>query len=321
MKRIVAFSAGKRGGNSEIFAKEALLAAERKGVEVELIRLFDCELEACLGCDPQPCMSKGPSVCPLKDDGEWLVEKFLNSDGYLLSAPVWSLSPNATVTVFRDRVFGPKMDTAAGEFFGGNPEWIDGRIKARPGALISVGGARTEHWTSLGLPTLYTTTFSAQTNVVDHMNVTEVSGKGMAVTREDLLQKARNMGENLAYAVLNSNDERWMTDNRWLGEDTATACPGCHLDLVLFKPGTKKVTCAVCGRNGEISVLEGEIVISFPEGDKDDRLTPEGKVTHIKEIIQVDRERYSPNIEMIREKMKFYNELNYMIQKPPSKTK
>ena len=36
------------------------------------------------------------------------------------------------------------------------PDWAKGRVKQRPGALISVGGALSESWTSLGLATLYT---------------------------------------------------------------------------------------------------------------------------------------------------------------------
>lgn len=160
-KTITAFTCGRRGGNCEIFVKEALLAISKMGIKCELIRLNECNLQPCKDCTRGPCYVKGPGACIHRDDGEWLAEKFLDSDGYLLAAPVWSLSPAGIVTVFRDRIFGPKMDMAAWEM-DGTPDWARGRVKQRPGALISVGGALTEHWTSLGMATLYTTTFSAQ---------------------------------------------------------------------------------------------------------------------------------------------------------------
>ena len=108
---------------------------------------------------------------PAKNLLQRLVEKFLDSDGYIIAAPVFSLTPSSLLVTFRDRVFGPKMDVASAELGMPEPEFVKGRYKARPGGLISVGGALTEHWTSLGIPTLYTTTFSAQTEIVDHMNV------------------------------------------------------------------------------------------------------------------------------------------------------
>ena len=48
--KLTAFTAGRPGGNSEIYAKAALMAAEAKGVEVELIRLTDCDLHNCRDC-------------------------------------------------------------------------------------------------------------------------------------------------------------------------------------------------------------------------------------------------------------------------------
>ena len=114
-KKVVAFTAGRRGGNCEIYVKIALEQIEQMGIECELIRLHECDLRPCKDCLRGPCYVKGPSACILKDDGPWLAEKFLDSDGYLLAAPVWSLSPCGIVTDFRDRVFGPKMDQAGWE--------------------------------------------------------------------------------------------------------------------------------------------------------------------------------------------------------------
>lgn len=314
-KRIVAYSAGRKNGNTETYLKAALMAAEKMGVEVELIRLNECDLKPCKACAVQMCAFKGPEVCPLHDDAAWLIEKFLDSDGYLLGAPVWALSPTGVVSVFRDRVFGPKMDSATYDIFGGEPPWVKGRVKSRPGALISVGGAVTENWTSLGLATQFTTTFSAQTVVVDHMNVTQVADMGAAALREDYLERAAELGEHLAYAVLHMDEET----PKWMGDPMPTACPGCHQNLMIMHPGTNQCECAICGRFGTVTMENGGIQFHMKEEDPNDRLTAEGKRTHAKEIFWVKENLYEPHKDEIEEKWSIYKAYGANLQTPPSR--
>ena len=316
-KKIVAFTCGRRGGNTEIFIKTALTAASRMGIQCELIRLNECNLIPCKDCLRGPCYAKGPGACILKDDGEWLAQKFLESDGYLLGAPVWSLSPAGIVTVFRDRIFGPKMDLAAWEMNGGSPEWANGRKLQRPGALISVGGALTEHWTSLGLATLYTTTFSAQTNVVDHMNVSQVADLGEALMRKDYMLRARYLGQNLGHAVLNPQID-WV--HKFLGDTHGEACPGCHTSLVIAKPGRNYVECAICGRKGNVSMADGTLSYTWPD-DPQDRLTMQGKYDHMREIARHTEDIYQPHADEIQEDLKKWRQLEDFTVTPPSKKK
>ncbi len=312
-KKIVAFCAGRKNGNTELFMKLALKEAEKMGIEVELIRLNECNLQPCKACPNMPCMAKGAKGCILKDDGEWLMDKFLESDGYLLGAPVWSLSPCGVVTDFRDRIFGPKMDVAGWALNGGTPEWVKGRDQHRPGALISVGGALTENWTSLGLATLYTTTFSAQINVVDHMNVHEVADMGEALTRQDYVLRAKYLGQNLAYAVLHPEID-WT--KQYLGETKEEeACPGCHNSLLIAKPGRTYVECAVCGRKGNITMGEDGMRFEWPE-DHGDRLTVLGKFQHMREITYHTEAIYGPLKPAIEEEFNQLKSENEFLVRP-----
>ena len=130
-KKVVAFTAGRRGGNCEIYVKIALKELTKMGIECEMIRLHECDLPSVSGLPQRSVLTKGPSACVIKDDGPWLAEKFLDSDGYLLAAPVWSLSPCGVVTDFRDRVFGPKMDMSQWEAHG-IPDGPERPCKATP---------------------------------------------------------------------------------------------------------------------------------------------------------------------------------------------
>lgn len=315
-KKIVAFSAGRRHGNTEMYIKTALKEANQMGVETELIRLHDCDLRPCKACPNMPCIPHGAGGCIIKDDGAWLMEKFLESDGYILGAPVWSLSPCGVVTDFRDRIFGPKMDVAMWAQMGGSPEWVHGRDMHRPGALISVGGALTENWTSLGLATLYTTTFSAQTNVIDHLNIHAVADPGEAFTREDYLLRARYLGQNLAYAVLHPEVD-WT--KKFLGETPEEeACPGCHNSLIIAKPGTSHVECAICGRKGTLSLDNGKIRYEWPQ-DNGDRLTVLGKFKHCREIEYHAKAIFAPLKDSVQEEYKSLKAFEDFVVTPPSK--
>ncbi len=319
MAKVVAFSAGRRNGNTEIYIKTALMEIEKMGIEVELIRLHECDIRPCKSCPRGICFVKGPEGCIIKDDVPWLWKKYMESDGYILGAPVWSLSPCGVVTDFRDRLFGPKMDLAGWELHGGVPEYAkEYGKKYRPGALISVGGALSKHWTSLGMATLFTTTFSTQTNVVDTLDVYQVADEAEALTRKDYLLKAQYLGQNLAHAVLNPQID-W--EKRYLGNDNGeNACPGCHQNLMIANPGRDYVECAICGRKGYISLdAEGKIRYTWPE-DPQDRLTMMGKFDHLREIAYHSQVIYEPLKESIQEEYQRYKDYNACIVKPEKKT-
>ena len=314
MPKVTAFTCGARFGNSEIFAKVALQALQRMGIETELIRLNDCDLRPCIGCPNKLC-SKGPEHCIHKDDGGWLTYKFFESDGYLISAPVWSLAPTSIVSVFRDRVFGYKADIAGWERRG-VPKWAEGMKKQRPGALISVGGALTRHWTSLSMATLYTTAFSTQTNIVDQMDVWGVSAHGEAVQHPDLMLRAKYLGENLGHALLNPQID-WT--GKFLGDDDGEACPSCHLSLLLARPGNDYVECAVCGRRGKVDLVDGKLSYTWPE-DKQNRLTMMGKFDHMREIERHGMLRH-PYTEAEQAELDALKQWNDCVLTPPSRQK
>ena len=112
-KKITAFCAGKRNGNTETYIKIALEAAKQSGCEVELIRFCDVDLRPCKSCSVMPCMVKGPAGCIIKDDAEWILEKYLECDGIIIGSPVWALGPAGVISDFRDRIFGSDDSKAA----------------------------------------------------------------------------------------------------------------------------------------------------------------------------------------------------------------
>ena len=288
------------------------MAAEEKGVAVELIRLRDMELMPCSACDGFCPARIDPKKCIHKDDGPFLIEKFLDSDGVIIGAPVYSITPPSLFFTLRDRVFGPKMDVGLVNL-GREPEFAKGRFRERPGALISVGGARTEHWTSLGMCNLYTATFSAQIKIVDMMNVTRVAHTGAAAMRDDYLERARNLGQNVANAMLTGNFSYSKNAPQGL-------CPSCHLNDISWKPGEQSVECLVCGIKGNIVIKDGKVSVEWlPDVDAQNRLTVEGKITHLTEIEDEKKYYYGPIQDEALSRLEKFKAYKSCILKSPTK--
>lgn len=99
--RVVGISGSpRRGGNTDTIVWEALSAAEKAGVEVELISLADYQLQPCNGC--QTCFDTGS--CVIEDDVEKLYQKIVNADGLILGSPSYFQGITAQMKIFIDRI-------------------------------------------------------------------------------------------------------------------------------------------------------------------------------------------------------------------------
>lgn len=314
--KLVAFTAGRRNGNTEIYVKEALMAAEEKGVKVQLYRLTEYNIHNCSSCSTTAFCQADTDMekCIYKDDALFLAEAFLESDGIIFAAPAYSLTANSLFFAFRDRVFGPRMDIAGPMLGMPSPEFIKGRYKHRPTGLISVGGCLHENWTGFSLASLFTAVIPPQNEVVDHINVYGIAEMNAAATNEQWIAKARKLGENVADAMLSG-------DNSWRGGDRGS-CPVCHLNYVEIIPGTDDIMCPVCGIYGKLAVQDGVTTLVWPdtpECRKENRFTVEGKVFHLNDIKKC-MDEFGSLREQAKQQAQKYRDYTSCIVKPPSKS-
>lgn len=86
---ILGVVAGPEGGTSELLARKALEEATRDGsYEGFLVNVLDLKIDCCTGCLLCKVNARyrgGIDECVLKDDDHWLIEKFLDSAGVILS--------------------------------------------------------------------------------------------------------------------------------------------------------------------------------------------------------------------------------------------
>ncbi len=283
--RVLGLSAGNAGGSAEILLEIALEAAEVEGAEVALMRLDDVDL---------PLVPVGPGQRAGADDGPWLWDQLMESQGLLVSTPIYSRTVTGKLKLVADRLSGPAADVAFAESYrrlleaGEAPPVAfpyDERVfRARVAGLIAVGGALTTNWKPLALPLLHQMTFSAHIAVADQMLA---GGAGMprsVVLDDTALDAARRVGRSVGSQLGLPFDEV-----EYHGEPGL--CPVCHLSMIVVDGG--QVECATCGAGGRLAVENGAAVVRFddPAGLERSVVTMAEKRAHFAEVMKTAAEQ------------------------------
>lgn len=285
--KLLGLSCGRKMQNTEILVKEAMMGAEESGADVGMIRLLDLDIKPRSGCTlcVQSLRQGGPGKCSIKDDLHFVDEQLMACDGLILGAPVYVLGTPGLLKVICDR-FGPshdyafRMEAKKIRDTKGKGKGPDERsFKERVGGLISIGGAVTPNWLSLGLPMMNLFTFPSHIKVVDQMQILGVGRTGHVVLNDEAMSRAGRLGRHVAEAMGKPNKEV-----KWMGDEEGT-CPVCHSNL-LTVPRKNPVECAICGIRGELRLEGDEITVAFSEDEqRRARLTIAGKLEHFHEIV------------------------------------
>lgn len=287
--KALGISFGRKMHNSEIMVKQVLKQMEKRGFETNFIRAHDLDIKPCTGCTAcvGSLLSGRNGACVLKDDLHILDEAILEADAVVVCAPVYVIAPCGLFKDVCDRM-GPSHDLAfrvAARQIGeekGLPEaqLVDKRaFKPRAAAILSIGGARTKHWTSLGLPQLYEITMSSGMHVVDAYNGYAAMDYEHIVGNEEAMARLTKMGDNLVDALTTEGGL-----DKWYGDEEGV-CPVCHSDLLTILHDGNKVECPICGIQGTLTMEDGQFRATFTEAEKKrSRLHIGGKEEHHVEI-------------------------------------
>lgn len=292
MAKVVAFSFGRKMSNTEVMLKEVLKKCQEAGHEIQFIRPDDLDIKPCTGCCG--CVvgiltGRTNGTCIHKDDFHIVEEAYYSADAIIVGSPVYETSPSGTFKTFCDRL-GPSHDIAflteakKDRLASGDPNVLlpdEIVFKPRVGALVGVGGARTENWTIFTVPIMYESMMSAGVDVIDThtyfgaMNVQHVLGVPEQMERMD------KMAQNIIDALAAETEEE---RTKWRGE-TDGACPVCHQSMFRVHEGSNLVECAICGINGTVGLVDGKITYRFSKEEQmRSRLKYAGKLEHRNEI-------------------------------------
>lgn len=287
--KIFGITAGRKMGNTEVLLREAFMAAEELGAEVEMVNLHDMKILACSGCEA--CTIKvtrgGAPECVFhgKDDMDLIMEKLFQADGVIVSVPSFVMQPQGIYKVFIDRWLPYEVALL-----------LEAKVIEKPpqrvAGLITAGGS-TQNWMSLTLPALQMSMFMQSIKVVDQMMATRVARPGHVVLKPEFLERARQLGRNVVKAIQTPYD-----DVKWLGDPTEGWCQVCHSNLLMQgKPhwdGTSfEVECAMCGAGGSIQIVDGKAVfVVASNGLEHCRIFSEGRTNHFYEIMETQKQAF-----------------------------
>jgi multimeric flavodoxin WrbA/uncharacterized Zn finger protein (UPF0148 family) len=297
--KLLGVTCGRKMGNSEILAKEALMGAEEvEGVGVELLRLHDLTIKPCTGCEScvRDVINGGTGECVIKDDGmPFLIERFSECDAIIYSYPVYYLSPPGVLRSVNDRMVGYNYKAAR-----------DG-TKRRVGGLIAVGGT---DWVTLGLPLLLTNLQSSQVEVVDHLQAVFSARPGQVLLDDKAVARARALGRHVAEAWFKKDGEA-----KFMGDEPGH-CPVCHTSVLLV-PKNGPVECAICGSRGTLKVEGDAYRVAFYEEDiKKSRWYQKGFSEHLGVVHKV-HEKAEQGKDVIKSKLSKYKSYDPIIKTPP----
>lgn len=309
--KVMGITAGRKNGNSEILLKESLLYCQESGAEVTMINLRDYKILDCTGCTS--CargMAQGKNVgCVFddKDDKKKIMDVLLQQDGVIYSVPTYDLMASALYLRFAQRSLS--YETAFLEKIGAIEH------KDRVSALISVGGS-TRSWQSMALETLQATMFTTDMKVIDMMLATRVPAPGQCLLNDNMMARARKIGENIMKSIATPPEER-----KWLGDPDMGWCPNCHSNALIL--GEEQwdglhfpVECQVCGAGGTLEKTEDNKwkFIIQEDGLSRDRTTVEGRGKHLDEIKHTEVLGFyknPENIAVVKSKIEKYKNLKF----------
>ncbi|HHV12372.1 MAG TPA: flavodoxin family protein [Clostridiales bacterium] len=314
--KILGLSFGKKMGNTDILVKNALFGAREAAPEAEIrfINTNRLKIDRCTGCGA--CSTSlergGDNDCIVKDDMQMVENAIREADCIIVGAPVYVLQPVGQFKNLVDR-FSCRHDVSAinwvldkrraGQAPGDPDAFPQERLKKRYVSYISVGGATTLNWVSMGTATLHLFGFPAMMKVIGNYDAHHMGTTGNPLLDDELIANTYEMGRQTA-AAYGKEDK----DIEWFGPEGT--CPVCHQNLLMMN-GTTTVECPICGIEGKLSVEGEQVKVEFSEKQQARaRGTFEGLREHTVEIqsfgsicgpkIMANKERLEKELEKFR---------------------
>ncbi|HBF7898681.1 flavodoxin family protein [Clostridioides difficile] len=256
--KILGISFGTKNGNNDTMCKVALKGAKEAGAEVEFIQMSSINIKHCTGCCAcvKTLLSGKGSMCVLKDDFEWLLDKMKDADGIVVSDPIFEEGASGLFHTIMDR-FGPRADRGNNIIGTKVAEAIGGKIpdlRMLNDKVISFMGIGGSDWGTRVQCEHAMLALIPMWKVIDNAWFPWAKELVMDDTR---LVQVHQIGLNIVKAAKDFEKASYQ------GEEGV--CPHCHNRLFYLEPGTKKAICALCGIVGELDTISGKTIFSFPE--------------------------------------------------------
>jgi hypothetical protein len=251
------------------------------------VRLLDLDIGYCTGCNA--CVEgllsgKGKGECVIKDDFQWLSEQMLQSDGVIVSIPIFEKTVPGYFKTLCDRG-GPGMDAALrmkamelGEKNNRSPEKMpDPRtFKKRLVSFIAHGGS---DWNQTVMPVMMHFAIPLNMEIIDQILIPWNRQK---LLDPKVVDRLRESGGHM-FRSLNNRHEK----ANYIGLDGH--CPICHNNVFRLGKKATETCCGLCGVTGTLEVdHRGNVKVAFkPEVLKKSHVLMAGKLKHLQDLREI----------------------------------
>ena len=283
--KILAVTAGRKNGNTELMARAALQVCEEEfGAEAAWVNLHDHVINPCCGCEscvttlyekrerPKCVRATG------RDDMELIMKEWEAADGIIIAVPSYFQQEPGIMKVFCDRFICYEYGNMV------NVGVLDKVPEKRVG-IMCVGGSA-ETWQNLTCDQIHAQLTCQDVKVVDKYIFTRAASSGHVLAFEEKMERVRQLGRNVAAACQTPYDEV-----KFMASDYKYFCPVCHSNLIAKAyphwDGTAyKYECAVCETGGDLVFGEdGELEFQVAEnGTVHCRAEAKTRANHLQEI-------------------------------------
>ena len=245
MKALAIVSSPRKGGNSELAAKE-ILSQLPASWEKEMIRLNELNIKLCSAC--YACIPEDKK-CKLDDDLQFLLEHVKSADKIIITCPVYFFGTHTMIKVASDRLLSilnnyndfANKDCVIASFYG-REKW-DGAAKEN---LII---------------------FARQL----HLNLVDMASLLATIPGESVEGENLKVMQRLAKSLVKPPAELLLPE----GELRCTYCHGSA--ITPFVDGKWK--CTICGETGTLEYKDGKFSIRG-NNEKLSHFSVENKVKH-----------------------------------------
>jgi multimeric flavodoxin WrbA len=286
--KILAIIGGRKGSSSEAMAKLALHGAKEAGAEnLMAVRLLDLDIGFCTGCNA--CVEgllsgKGKGECVIKDDFQWLSEQILQSDGVIVSMPIFEKTVPGYFKSLCDRG-GPSMDAALrmkavelGQENNRPPEKMpDPRtFKKRLVSFIAHGGS---DWNQSMMPVMMHFAIPLNMEIIDQILIPWDRQKLLDRKIVDRLQES---GRHMFHSLTHGHEKA-----EYIGMEGH--CPVCHNNVFLLGKKATDTCCSLCGVTGTLKVDNvGNVKVDFkPDVLNESHVSMAGKRKHLDDLRKI----------------------------------
>jgi multimeric flavodoxin WrbA len=189
-------SSPRKGGNSDILLKHILIGASNAGATTEEIQLRDYQFQPCIGCEK---CRKAKQCLGLQDGMQLIYPKIIDSKGLVLISPTHNYNVTALMKAFIDRLY------CFYDFSHERPRrWSSRLANQNRKAIIASIGEQTsqEEGTGFTLEAMRLPIEALGYEVIGELPVLGIFDKGRVKEQQQLLEKAEQLGSQLAKLVI-----------------------------------------------------------------------------------------------------------------------